>query len=68
MEACPKYITEVEVHKITGMALSTLRNQRFERRGIPFYRMGDARRSVRYRLDEVISYCEQGRIETGVNR
>ena len=57
----PKYIDEQEVAGITGRALSTLRNERFNRRGIPYYKVG---RSVRYSLGDVIQFMEKHRIET----
>jgi hypothetical protein len=56
-----KYIDEQEVAGITGRALSTLRNERFNRRGIPDYKVG---RSVRYKLEDVIHFMESCRIQT----
>ena len=56
-----KYLTEVQVAEITGRALSTLRNERFCRRGIPYVKVG---RSVRYSLEDVIRHMESHRIET----
>jgi hypothetical protein len=56
-----RYIDEQEVARITGRALSTLRNERFQRRGIQYYKIG---RSVRYRLADVIEFMEKHRIET----
>jgi Helix-turn-helix domain len=56
-----KYIDEQEVARITGRALSTLRNERFNRRGIPYYKVG---RSVRYSLQDVIDFMEAHRVQT----
>ena len=56
----PKYLTEVQVSEITGIALSTLRNQRFNRTGIHYCKIG--RRSVRYDLNDVINYFEKHKI------
>jgi hypothetical protein len=56
-----RYIDEQEVARITGRALSTLRNERFQRRGIPYYKVG---RSVRYSLGDVVEFMEKHRIET----
>lgn len=56
-----KYIGEKEVSKITGRALPTLRNDRFNRRGIPYIKMG---RSVRYSLSDVVSYMENNKVQT----
>ena len=55
----PTYLTEKQVSEITGFALSTLRNQRFNRTGIPYCKIG---RSVRYNLETVISYMENHKI------
>ena len=56
-----RYVAEGEVARITGMALSTLRNQRSQGRGIPYVKLG---RSVRYRLDEVFAFMESRKVET----
>jgi nucleoid-associated protein YejK len=57
-----RYLTEKQVHEITQISLSSLRNQRFERRGIPFIKVNHSR-SVRYLFSDVISYMERGRIQ-----
>lgn len=54
------YLNEREVAAITGRALSTLRNERFMRRGIPYAVVGQ--RSIRYRLTDVLQYMEKTRI------
>ena len=59
----PRYIDEKEVARITGRALSTLRNERFNRRGIPYLKIGGGR-SIRYRLDDVIQFMKSCRIQT----
>ena len=51
-----KYLNEKEVAAITGRALSTLRNERFMRRGLPYLKIGG--RSIRYRSQDVIAYME----------
>jgi len=56
-----QYLDEKKVSKLTGRALSTLRNDRHRRRGIPYSKIG---RSVRYCLDDVLQYMRQRRIET----
>ena len=57
----PTYLTEVQVSEITGFALSTLRNKRFERKGIQYSKIG---RSVRYNLYDVVDYMESHKILT----
>ena len=57
----PQYLTENDVSKITGVALSTLRNNRSKGRGIPYIKIG---RSVRYGLEDVIEFMEIHKIET----
>ena len=59
METLPQYVNEKKVSKITGRALPTLRNDRHNRRGIPYCKIG---RSVRYALSDVISYMESRKI------
>ena len=54
------YLDEKEVSAITNRALSTLRNERFMRKGLPYYKIGE--RSVRYKTEDVISYMEGRRI------
>ncbi len=59
-----KYVGEKEVSKITGRALPTLRNDRHNRRGIPYIKMG---RSVRYSVQDVIAFMEGNKIDTEGN-
>jgi phage terminase Nu1 subunit (DNA packaging protein) len=59
MSDTPKYVDERKVSEITGIALPTLRNSRFNRRGIPWIKCG---RSVRYALSDVINYMESRKI------
>ena len=61
MENKERYLQEKEVSKITGIALSTLRNYRAARRGIPYTKYGTA---VRYKYSDVIEYMETHKIET----
>ena len=60
----PKYLTESEVAEMTGIALSTLRNSRFNRTGIPYVKLS---KSIRYALNDVIEYFESRKILTGEN-
>jgi predicted DNA-binding transcriptional regulator AlpA len=55
------YLREDEVSKITSRALSTLRNERFNRKGIPYVKVG---RSVRYSYEDVVQFMEQRKIQT----
>jgi len=61
MNGQTKYIKEKEVAEITGRALSTLRNERFQGKGIPYSKIG---KSVRYNYEEVINFMNERRIET----
>lgn len=61
MEIDRMYITEKEVSKITGIALSTLRNARFKRTGIPYTKIS---RSCRYSYEDVIAFMEKRKIQT----
>lgn len=61
MESDRMYISEKKVSEITGIALSTLRNSRFHRTGMNYYKIG---RSCKYRYDEVIDFMEKRKIQT----
>ena len=61
MQDIEKYITERETHGISNFALSTLRNHRHLGIGIPYIKL---RRSIRYKLSDVIAYMEARRIQT----
>jgi len=55
-----KYLNEKEVAGITGRAVSTLRNERFMRKGLPYLKVGG--RSIRYKSEDVIAFMEGRRI------
>jgi len=55
------YVPEIQVAKITGKALSTLRNDRSQGRGIPYSKDG---KSVRYYLPDVYAHMRARRIQT----
>ena len=54
-----RFINENDVSSITGMSVQTLRNWRFQGKGIPYVKAG---RSVRYQYQDVIAYMEDRRI------
>ncbi|MFH1488491.1 MAG: DNA-binding protein [Pseudomonadota bacterium] len=54
------FLSEKEVAAITGRAVSTLRNERHLRRGFPYLKIG--RRSVRYKLTDILTSMESRRI------
>ena len=54
------FLNEKEAAAITGRALSTFRNDRHLRRGIPYLKVG--LRTIRYRLQDVIHFMEGRRI------
>ena len=58
-QTSPRYLTELEVGRITGLALATLRNHRYLGKGIPYVKFG---RSIRYLLDDVIQYANERRV------
>ena len=51
-----RFINEIEVSVITGLSVQTLRNWRFQGKGIPYVKAG---RSVRYKYQDVITYMEE---------
>ncbi len=57
-------VDETRISQITKRALSTLRNDRHNKRGIPYVKLG---RSVRYSLADVRAYLESRKIATESN-
>lgn len=53
-------IDEKNLSKILGKSLQTLRNDRFLKKGVPYFKIG---RSVRYSLDDVEKYIEKSKID-----
>jgi len=54
------FLNEFELAAITGRAVSTLRNERFMRKGLPYLKVGG--RSIRYKSEDVIAFMEGRRI------
>ncbi len=54
------YLNKKEVASITGRAVQTLRNDRFNRRCTPYYKI--SKRSIRYKSEDVIAFMEKRRI------
>ena len=54
-------LNDKQVAKLTGRALQTVRNDRFNRQGIPYVRVG---RSIRYKVQDVLNFIQKNRIET----
>lgn len=59
-ETSCRCLSEQEVADRTGLSLSTLRANRFKRKGIPYVKLG---RSVRYRLCDLEAYLAEHRID-----
>ena len=55
----PRWIDEKQVAELTGIAVQTLRNWRFQRTGPCYSKIG---RAVRYRLDDVVRFMEERRV------
>lgn len=56
-----RYLNEKKVSMITGKAISTLRNERSRRTGIPYIKAGG---KVLYNLQDIIEYMNAHRIDT----
>ena len=54
-----RWIDEKEVSKVTGIAVQTLRNWRFQRTGPPYCKLG---RMVRYGVADLICFMEENKI------
>ena len=59
MEA-QKILNEIEVSKLTGLALPTLRNWRHLHKGPAYLKLGKA---VRYNLEDVLAFAAKKRID-----
>ena len=59
------FLNEKETSKLTGRALSTLRNDRHLRRGIPYLKVGA--RDIRYQSRDILSYMTSCRISFDEN-
>ena len=64
-EKSKRYVDEKEASRITAFSLSTLRNQRYLGKGIPYVKIG---RLVRYSLEDVIAFMERHKISTDERR
>lgn len=53
------WMKETVVSEITGISVSTLRKNRFNRRGIPYTKIG---RSVFYDYDDIVNFMESHKI------
>jgi hypothetical protein len=54
-----RYLSEKETAEYTGLAVQTLRNDRFNRRGLPYSKKG---RRVLYDLKDLDSYMQKHKI------
>jgi predicted DNA-binding transcriptional regulator AlpA len=57
-----RYVNEREASRILGLAVQTLRNYRFQRRGPRFARLGE--RAIRYDVQDLLEYAEARKIKT----
>lgn len=60
--ASDQFLNEKQVAELTGISISTLRQARMKKEGIPYMKVG--KKLVRYRLSEVINYMDSKRVET----
>lgn len=59
-----KWIDEKEVSKITGIAVQTLRNWRFQQTGPPYYKLG---RMIRYGVEDLNRFMEEKKVKVFIN-
>ncbi len=57
-----KFVGECEVAEVLNGSKYTLRNDRSQNRGLPYYRCG---RRILYDLDEVLEYIEMRKVVPG---
>lgn len=58
----PRFLTETQVAKLTGISLSKLRQDRYRSKGIPYSKIGQ---SVRYLLSDVLAFMESHKVVPG---
>jgi hypothetical protein len=58
-----RLLTEQQVSLLTGRALQSLRNDRCKRLGLPYVKLTE--RCVRYRLEDVLNFCQDRLIDPG---
>jgi hypothetical protein len=56
------FLSDLQLSKILSKSPQSLRNERQEGRGLPYYKIG---RCVRYKLSEVMRILEGHRVEPG---
>jgi hypothetical protein len=57
----PLYLNEEQVSEIIGRAVQTLRNDRFNSRGLPYIKLGN---QVKYSLSDIVAFMESRKIMT----
>ena len=55
-----QWLREVEVAKMLGVSQSKLRNDRCQRRGLPYHKVDH---TIRYSLTDILEYMEKKRID-----
>lgn len=55
----PEYINEKEAARITGLSVKTLRNFRWQKREIPYAKIGSA---CRYNLQDLLDFMESKKV------
>jgi len=55
-----KYLNESECSLLTGIAKSTLRNMRWKRSGLKYYKIS---KSVRYSMSDILEFMNRNLIE-----
>ena len=56
-----RYLNEVQTAELLGVSVHTLRNWRFRRKNLKFIILGE--RSIRYSLEDIVSFAESRKIE-----
>ena len=55
-----QFLNEKQVSEMTSIPLQTLRNNRFERKGMAYIKIG---RSVRYELSDIVDFMRSRKIQ-----
>jgi hypothetical protein len=56
-----RMVSEKVYAELSGFELGKIRNDRWKKKGLPYYKIG---RTVRYDEDEIYAYLQRCRVET----
>jgi len=61
--AIMKIYTERELADKLKVSVPKLRLDRYRKKGVPYYRIGGSKGSIRYNLDQVLKHLEESQLQ-----